>query len=389
MIRAPVTPHMLSWARERVGLAQGDAPMRKFKKLPQWEAGDTQPTLKQVEDFARTVHVPVGYFFLDEPPEEEEVPIPDFRTVAGQPVRRPSPGLLDTIYACQERQSWYRDFALATQEPELDFIGSAQVSMQPEQIAETIRATLGFDFSAIRKCSNPDERLRLLTNQAEDAGVLVMGSGIVESNTRRPLDTHEFRGFALADPLAPLVFINRTDSKTGQVFTLAHELAHLWLGASALSNVGSESRPEIAGQRKEEIWCNKVAAELLVPLSHLKENLQDNEELSGTLNRLEKIFKVSKLVILRRLRDAKSLDPQRFETAWQEELKRLGTSTKPGNSGGNFHQTTLSRLGRKFAQALIVSTLEGQTLYRDAFRMLGVSGTETLKNLARKLEVAP
>lgn len=121
----------------------------------------------------------------------------------------------------------------------------------------------------------------------------------------------------------------------------------------------------------------------------LKENLQDNEELSDTLNRLEKIFKVSKLVILRRLCDVGSLDPQRFETAWQEELKRLGTSTKPENSGGNFHQTTLSRLGRKFAQALIVSTLEGQTLYRDAFRMLGVSGTETFKNLARKLEVAP
>lgn len=387
MIRAPVTPQMLLWARERVGLALGDTPVKKFKKLPQWEAGEMQPTLKQLEDFARAVHVPVGYFFLDEPPEEE-IPIPDFRTVAGQPVMRPSPDLLDTIYACQERQSWYRDFAMATQEPELDFIGSVQVSMQPEQIAETIRATLGFDFSAIRKCSNPDELLRLLTNQAEDAGVLVMGSGIVASNTRRPLNIKEFRGFALADSLAPLVFINRKDSKKGQVFTLAHELAHLWLGASALSNVGSESRPEIIGQRREEIWCNKVAAELLVPLSRLKENLQKDEALPDMLNRLSKIFKVSNLVILRRLRDARSLDPQRFETAWEEELKHLETFTKPESNGGSFHRTTLSRLGYRFAQALVVSTLEGQTLYRDAFRMLGVSGVETLKSLARKLEVA-
>ncbi len=387
MIRAPVTPQMLLWARERVGLALGDTPVKKFKKLPQWEAGEIQPTLKQLEDFARAVHVPVGYFFLDEPPEEE-IPIPDFRTVAGQPVMRPSPDLLDTIYACQERQSWYREFALATQEPELNFIGSAQVFMQPEQIAERIRGMLGFDFSAIGKCSNPDELLRLLTNQAEDAGVLVMGSGIVTNNTHRPLDIREFRGFALADSLAPLVFINRKDSKKGQVFTLAHELAHLWLGASALSNVSSESRPEIIGQRREEIWCNKVTAELLVPLSRLEENLQKDEALPDTLNRLSKIFKVSNLVILRRLRDARSLDLQRFETAWEEELKHLKTFTKPESSGGNFHRTTLSRLGYRFAQALVVSTLEGQTLYRDAFRMLGVSGVETFKSLARKLEVA-
>ncbi|MCY3537016.1 MAG: ImmA/IrrE family metallo-endopeptidase [Cyanobacteria bacterium MAG IRC4_bin_6] len=390
MTRAPVNPRMVSWARQRVGLERDDL-VKKFKKLPQWETGEMKPTLKQLEDFARMVHVPVGYFFLDEFPKED-IPIPDFRTVAGQPVTDPSPDLLETIYACQERQSWYRDFALATQESELDFIGSARVSMRPEKIAEAMGETLGFDLSTRKTCSDTDTLLRLLTNQAENAGVLVMGSGIVASNTHRVLDTNEFRGFALADSLAPLIFINRTDSKTGQLFTLAHELVHLWLGTSALSNVNPESKSEISAQRREETWCNKVAAELLVPIANLREMTQESlahhEELSETLSRLEKTFKVSKLVLLRRLLDASYLDQEHFETAWEKELMRLNALTQTKSSGGNFRRTTLSQVGRKFAEALIISTLEGQTLYRDAFQMLGVSGAETLNNLARELEAA-
>jgi len=390
MTRAPVNPQMVSWARQRVGLERDDL-VKQFKKLPQWETGEMKPTLKQLEDFARRVHVPVGYFFLDESPQEE-IPIPDFRTVAGQPVTDPSPDLLETIYACQERQSWYRDFTLATQEPELDFIGSAYVSMQPEKIAKVMRETLGFHLSTRKTCSDTETLLRLLTSHAENAGVMVMGSGIVASNTRRVLDINEFRGFALADSLAPLIFINRTDSKTGQLFTLAHELAHLWLGTSALSNVNPESKPETLDQRREEIWCNKVTAELLVPMADLRgmiqESLQHHEELEETLSRLGKTFKVSKLVLLRRLLDATYLDRERFETAWRKELMRLNVLKEPKSSGGNFRRTTLSRVGRKFAEALIISTLEGQTLYRDAFQMLGVSAAETLNNLARELEVA-
>ncbi|KKZ12855.1 MAG: DNA-binding protein [Candidatus Synechococcus spongiarum 142] len=390
MTRAPVNPQMLSWAaRQRVGLKR-DELVRKFEKLPQWETGERKPTLKQLEKFARTVHVPVGYFFLNEFPKEES-PIPDFRTVAGQSVTELSPDLLEMIYACQERQSWYRDFALATQELELNFIGSAHVSMRPEEIAEGMRETLGLDLVTSKRCSGTDTLLRLLSKQAEDAGVLVMGSGIVASNTHRVLDTNEFRGFALVDSLAPLVFINRTDSKTGQLFTLAHELAHLWLGTSALSNVNPESKSEISDQRREEIWCNEVAAELLVPIADLREsiqeNLQEQEELSKILSRLGKIFKVSKLVLLRRLLDASYLDRESFEIAWQNECMNWNISVQSKKSGGDFCRTTLSRVGHKFAEALIISTLEGQTLYRDAFRMLGVSGAETFNNLARKLKV--
>lgn len=149
MTRVPVSPELLRWARERSGLTQDDL-TTKFRKLPEWEEGETRPTLKQVEAFARAVHVPVGYLFLAEPPEES-APIPDFRTIADQPVRRPSPNLLDTIYICQERQSWYRDFARITRQPELGLVGSAKVESAPETVAvPRMREALRFDLAARR-----------------------------------------------------------------------------------------------------------------------------------------------------------------------------------------------------------------------------------------------
>ena len=380
MTRVPVNPELLHWARERSGHARQDL-AAKFKKLPEWENGAAQPTLKQLEAFARAVHVPVGYLFLMKPPDEP-VPIPDFRTIAGQPVTRPSPNLLDTIYICQERQSWYRDFARVAQQPGLGYVGSATVETPPESVATRIRETLGFDLAARRECPTWTEALRLFIRQADDAGVLVMVSGVVMSNTHRRLDPAEFRGFALSDPLAPLVFVNGADTKAAQMFTLAHELAHLWLGDSALSSIGAVLTP---GFRREEVWCNAVAAEFLVPLAALRNELRRDESLPHALSRLARVFKVSNLVILRRLFDANWLDRASFDAAWAEEGARLRTLAQRGSDGGDFYRTTLSRVNRRFTRALVVSTLEGQTLYRDAFRMLGVSKTETFNNIGREV----
>ena len=140
MTRVPVNPDLLRWARERSGFTQVALTV-KFKKLPEWEDGGTQPPLKQVEAFARAVHVPVGYLFLAQPPEEQ-APIPDFRTFAGHPVSRPSLNLLDTIHICQERQSWYRDFARAARRPDLAFVGSATIEVAPETVAARMREAL-------------------------------------------------------------------------------------------------------------------------------------------------------------------------------------------------------------------------------------------------------
>ena len=380
MIRAPVNPGLLRWARERSGIARGTLAAR-FEKLPEWEGGQTKPTLKQVEAFARAVHVPVGYLFLSEPPDEA-VPIPDFRTFAVHELTRPSPNLLDTIYTCQERQSWYREFVRIAGQPELDFVGSATIRASPETVAAEMRETLGFDLAARRNCPTWTDAMRLFIRQADEAGILVMVSGVVMSNTHRRLDPAEFRGFTLSDPLAPLIFINGRDTKAAQMFTLAHELAHIWLGASALSNLGVAPR---SGFRREEVWCNAVAAEFLVPLAALRSDLRRDESLPRSLSRLARTFKVSTLVILRRLLDAGWIDRDRFDVIWHQEVERLRGLVQGGSGGGDFYRTTLARVSHRFARALVVSTLEGHTLYRDAFRMLGVKKTDTFNNLGREV----
>ena len=381
MIRVAVRPEMLIWAVERARMNLDDLQAR-FAKLSDWIEGDVQPTLKQLENFAKAVHVPIGYLFMPEPPDEP-LPIPDFRTVDGRQLAKPSPNLLDMIYACQERQSWYADFALLSQEPELDFVGSATLRTPPEDVAERIRAALGFSVEERRACDTLADALRMLIRQADQAGILVMISGVVGSDNSRPLDVEEFRGFAMVDPLAPLVFINGSDSKAAQMFTLAHELAHVWLGTSALSNA---SAAPLTKFKPEEVWCNKVAAELLVPLAALRAELRDVEVSDQTFSHLTRHFKVSTLVILRRLLDARVLDRPAFNAAWHAEVDRLQEiKNKSDGGGGNFLQITRSRVGNRFAKALVVSTLEGQTLYRDAFRMLGVKKTETFNNFSREV----
>ena len=380
--RAPVNPALLRWARERAGVPVAEKLTGRFAKLSEWEAGTAQPTLNQLEALARAVHVPVGYLFLPAPPDEP-LPIPDFRTLEGRHMGRPSPNMLDMIYACQERQSWYREFSLASRMPEAEFVSSARLDQRPEEVAVDMSARLGFDLAARAACRSWEEALRLFIGQAERLGVLVMVSGIVLSNTHRPLDIHEFRGFALVDRRAPLVFINGADTKSGQMFTLAHELAHLWLGASALSNA---SGAPLHGYQPEEVWCNATAAELLVPLAAFRPAVRQGEPLDQALQRLARQFKVSTLVILRRLLDADAIPRDMFRTAWERERERLRALADAASSGGgDFYRTTLSRVGKRFARALVESTLEGQTLYRDAFRMLGVQKTESFNTIGREV----
>jgi Zn-dependent peptidase ImmA (M78 family)/transcriptional regulator with XRE-family HTH domain len=380
VIRVEVQPEILRWARERAGLSL-QALSKRFPRLGLWELGEAQPTLKQLEAFAGATRAPVGYLFLSEPPVEE-VPIPDLRTVAGTPVATPSPDLLETVYVCQQRQAWYREYARTIGAQPRAFVGSATLSSAVECVADEMRQALAFDLETRRRYPTWTEALRQFIGQAEALGMLVMCSGVVLNNNHRRLDPKEFRGFALADGFAPLVFINGRDTKAAQMFTLAHELAHIWLGQSALSDAGAFAVPD----HNVEQWCNRVAAELLVPLRVLRDQLELDGDLVQEVGRLARRFKVSTLVIIRRVYDAEGMSKAEFHEAYEAELKRL--LAMPGSAGGQFYLTQAARVSKRFAQALVVNTLEGQTLYRDAMRMLGVKKVETLHGLARSMGVA-
>lgn len=377
--RVQVSAELLRWARERAHLSISDL-VAKFPRLPQWELGEIAPTLKQLEAYAKVTHASIGYFFLPAPPDEP-LPIPDFRTLRGRQIVRPSPNLLDTIYACQERQSWYREHALGAGDRTLPFVGSATLASPVVPTAAAIRTALAFDLEERRNCATWTEALRLFIGQADRAGVMVMCSGVVLNNNRRHLDPDEFRGFALADPIAPLLFINGADSKAAQMFTLAHELAHVWLGATGLSDATVASHPE----GDVESWCNRVAAEVLAPLDVVRAELHPREEAATLVARLSRRFKVSSLVILLRLLDVGRLSPSAFRTAYEAEIERIAQLPRP-SGGGDFYLTTAARVSKRFARALVESTLEGRTLYRDAFRMLGIAKTDTFHELGRSLQ---
>ena len=380
MLRVSVRPELLQWARQRAGLEVEDL-QKRFPKLVAWETRELQPTLKQLEQFAKATRAPIGYFFLEEPPTER-VPIPDFRTPGNVHIGHPSPDLLDMVHVCLQRQEWYRDFARRNREEPHEFVGSRTTKADVVRTAAKMRATLGFNIEERRRMPTWTEALRQFIAQAEDAGILVMCSGVVLSNNRRPLDPAEFRGFALSDAFAPLVFINGADTKAAQMFTLAHELAHIWLGESAVSDTRAASFPN----HEVESWCNRVAAELLVPIDALRsvEGLNTRDPLSE-MSRLARHFKVSTLVILRRVHDAGWISRETLWQAYDEELARLRSI--PRGEGGNFYFTQAVRLSRRFARALVMSTLGGETLYRDAFRMLGVKKLATFQELGRNLGV--
>lgn len=384
VVRVDVAPELLRWAVRRSGWDEEIA-SRRAPKLSAWLDEKERPTLKQLKKFANDTHTPFGLLFLPEPPEET-VPIPDMRTMGNLGVHQPSADLLDTIYLCLRRQEWYREYALLNGFDEISFVGSTTVDTPVISVANQIRNVLGFGLSERKVFPDWEQALRRLIDYIEDTGVLVMVNGIVGSNTHRKLDPSEFRGFALADPLVPLIFVNGADTKAAQIFTLIHELAHIWLGGSALSDAAMTA----TGEPEEERWCNQVAAEVLVPLTLLVEEFNGVIDVDE-LERLAKRFRVSTLVVLKRLYDAKALDWDSYLQEYEKEKQRvlaILTSRRGDKGGGNYYYTQPLRLSRSFSRAVISSTFEGSTSYREAYQLLGTKKHRTFENLAEQLGVA-
>lgn len=373
---------VLRWAAARARLSD-EKLSQKFGKWAAWLAGEAQPTFRQLEDFARLTHTAIGYFFLPEPPALD-LPVPDFRTFGDAALAQPSTELLDVIYLCQQRQDWYREYARLHGLPALAFIGSARVDESPVRVAARMREVLKLSTEERRALAGWGDALRQLIAKAEDAGALVMASSIVGSNSHRKLDVEEFRGFALADNLAPVVFLNGADSKAAQMFTLAHELAHLWAGASGVSDVQVGRVPEQGMER----WCNQVAAELLVPMEVFRAQYRPHEPVPAAIQRLAREFKVSTLVALRRLIDAGYLDQNALWRHYRDEQQRLRQLERRETGGGDFYRTLGARTSKRFARAIVSSALEGQASFTEAFRMLGIRKSATFHEAARELGIA-
>jgi Zn-dependent peptidase ImmA (M78 family) len=384
MPRVEVKPELLRWARERARLPM-ESLLPRFPKLREWETGEGKPTFRQLEAFADATAAPFGYFFLPEPPEEP-LPIPDFRTLGDKPVRRPSPNLLDTLFDMQRRQAWLREERIEEGQSPLPFVGSATADAAPARVAAAMRRTLGLVGGWADLHSTWSDALRALRDRAELAGVVVVINGIVGNNTRRKLDPEEFRGFVLPDEYAPFVFVNGADAKAAQMFTLAHELAHLWIGEAGIFDL----RDMQPAPDPREKFCNSVAAEFLIPEDELRRAWREVAAVPEPFGALARKFKVSELVAARRALDARLITREAFfgfYNAYQEDERHRAVRQA---GGGNFYATQNSRVGRVFAEAVARAVREGRLLYRDAFELTGLRGAtfdryvETLETSARR-----
>lgn len=363
-----VKHELIRWALERSGRSvEGLA--RQFPKLGKWESGEAQPTLKQLEALAKKTWTPLGYFFLPEPPQEK-LPIPDFRTVSDRPVGSASPNLIDTLHTMQRRQTWMRDYLIDRGHEPLPFIASANLRESPATVAQRIRRVIGTGDGWASHHGTWSDALRHLREAIEAAGILVVINGVVGNDTHRKLDTEEFRGFVLMDGYAPLIFVNGSDAKSAQMFTLAHELAHLWVGESALFNLYNFEPSEFTVEQ----FCNKVAAEFLVPAREFEifwpRAIQDAEPFQN----IARYFKVSPIVAARRAQDLGLIQQTEFLIffrSYQEDERRKAARV---SGGGNFYQTQNVRLGKRFARAVALAAKEGRLLYRDAYRLTDLHG---------------
>jgi Zn-dependent peptidase ImmA (M78 family) len=368
MARVSVQPALLQWARDRSGLPP-DFFYLKFPKLGAWEAGDAQPTLKQLESFARVTRTPLGMLLLEEPPDLE-LPIPDFRTVGDAPVPTPSPELLDTIYAMQRRQQWLREYLVESDSDPLPFVSSINTAADPIEIAARIRTTLKIGNDWANQVPTWSDALRELRSKIEEARIFPVLNGVVGNNTHRKLDPQEFRGFTLIDEFAPLIFVNGADAKGAQMFTIAHELAHLWIGAEGVSNLEETLPVDTA----TETFCNKVAAEFLVPAAHLAAIWNAVRNGADPFQQLARRFKVSPIVAARRAWDLSLITRKvffEFYAAYEEDDRRVRTKK---SDGGDFYATQNTRVGKRFARIVDRAAKEGRLLYRDAYDLTGLSG---------------
>ncbi len=370
--RPDINPDLLAWARE-----WGNVPIEELehfhKDYLKWERGEAFATLNQLERLAKKYRVPLGYLLLPEPPEID-AQIPDFRSFGE---RRPSPELHETIGLMLQRQEFARKYFLEEGKAPLAFVGSQKQSEDPVAVAQSMWNVLGLSENWAASCSNYEAALLHLRRKAESARIMISISGYAGRSTRRSFDVEEFRGFVLSDRYAPLIFVNGRDFSAAQMFTVAHELAHLWIDQDALFDL---PRLQASNQDREQ-FCDQVAAEFLIPKTLLEDIWSTALEKESPVHFVAKWFKVSQIVAARRAKDLGFMTQTEFYDfydAWLEraKLKREQEAKKAKEDDITlpvYWQTQGMRIGKLFGQTVIRALRKDRLQYMDAYRLTGLS----------------
>ncbi|WP_126972836.1 ImmA/IrrE family metallo-endopeptidase [Gynurincola endophyticus] len=355
---------LIEWAIIRSGNSLEDF-YAQNPNVRSWTNGDKVPTVKQLESFTNKVHVPFGYMFLTTPPEER-IPLPFFRTGSNEISKKVSLNVYHTIQIIKERQDWLRDYLEELEYPDLDFVGKYSLNHDYRVIVKAIKDTLHLSSGWAEKQNSWERALEYLTSTIEEAGMIVSFNGVVGSNNYRAIDVKECRGFVLVDKKAPFLFINSSDTKAAQMFSLVHELAHIFIGESA----GFNNDKLLPASTPLENLCDKVAAEFLVPESFLLERWKTTRD----FNVLSRVFKVSPIVIARRALDLSLINKAQFFRFYNNYILEFNFRKELSSSGGNYYTTVRKRISLRFAVFVNNAVKENKLLYRDAYRLTNMTG---------------
>lgn len=279
--KAYITPNVLKWARESARMPEEVACAKvsvSIEKLKEWENGDSLPTIRQAQTLAKAYKRPFALLFLPEIPRDFQ-PLQDFRKSGSKPFSTSS---IFIIRETQQKQSWIRDLYEENKEKKLPFVGKFNIKDNPEEVAKDILKTLDIN-PANYQSDNP---IKVWIEKAESKGIFISRTSFIHSKLK--LDSEELQGFAISDEFAPFVFINSDDWNAPQLFTLVHELAHIWIAESGISNEIEQDVNDKDKYHPVELFCNEVAANALIP----KEIINNLDNI--TFKNSREIFKSAK-----------------------------------------------------------------------------------------------
>lgn len=356
--KAFITPNVLKWARESARMTEEVAAAKvsvSLDKLKEWEFGTSQPTIRQAQTLAKAYKRPFALFFLPEVPRDFQ-PLQDFRKSGSKPLTTSSIFIIREI---QQRQAWINDVYSENNEEKLSFVGRFTISDNAQKVAQDILSTLKIN-PAFYKSENP---IKEWIDAAERNGIFVSRTSFIHS--RLKLDSEELQGFAIADQHAPFVFVNSDDWNAPQLFTLVHELAHIWIAETGISN---EVEPELKNKNKfnpVELFCNEVAANALMPKEIVLSYDTSLFQSSKDVFKIAKLLGVSSFALL-----VRALNLDIISTATYQKLKRQADidfadylkreaekkakqkeKEKPG--GPNYFLLQLNRNSRLFTQTVL------------------------------------
>jgi Zn-dependent peptidase ImmA (M78 family) len=370
--KAYITPKLLKWARETAKISLENAASKvpcAAEKLGEWESDDCQnyPTTKQAEKLAKLYRRPLAAFYLPDIPTDFDV-LKDLRSDGKGEY---STALIFMMREIQQKQEWVRDLYAENGETELDFVGRFSIKNAAAKVAADIRQTL-----AISTDEANGRSLKYWIEKAEAKRIFICLSS--NFHNRLKLDSDEVKGFAIADKYAPFIFLNSEDWDNAQLFTLVHELAHIWINATGVSNEAEINFRDNSKINPVERFCNEVAANALLPDAELKASFSSDNVSFGNITAISKKFGVSNLTLLIRAHGLSLITPTQFNNFKKESDKQYKAfvalqAAKPKSEGGpNYYIMQLRRNSKTFAHIVFDFYKGGQISGLEASHLLNI-----------------